>query len=69
VHNTVSLPRDIIGNLSPASAGFSFQRTMMTTTGARYEIAIDGATRTYRDRKDMAIEAATHLKTKIRIAR
>jgi hypothetical protein len=28
-------------------------------TGARYEIAIDGTTRTYRDRKNMAIEAAT----------
>jgi hypothetical protein len=27
---------------------------------ARYEIAIDG-TRTYRDRKDMAVEAATLL--------
>jgi hypothetical protein len=33
-------------------------------TGAPYEIAIDGTTRTYRDRKDMAIEAATQLKAK-----
>jgi len=32
--------------------------------GARYEIAIDGTTRTYRDRKELAIEAATLLKTK-----
>jgi len=32
-------------------------------TGARYEIAIDGTTRTYRDRKELAIEAATLLKT------
>ena len=34
------------------------------STGARYEFAIDGTTRTHRDRKDMAIEAARHLKTK-----
>jgi hypothetical protein len=33
-------------------------------TGARYEIAIDGTTRTYRDTEKIAIEAATHLKTK-----
>ena len=33
-------------------------------TGARYEIAIDGTTRTYRDRKELAIEAAKFLKTK-----
>ena len=32
--------------------------------GIRFEIAIDGTTRTYRDRKDTAIEAATILKTK-----
>jgi hypothetical protein len=31
----------------------------MTNPGARYKIAIDGTTRTYRERKDMAIEAAT----------
>jgi hypothetical protein len=36
----------------------------MTITGACYEIAIDGTPRTYRDRKDMAIEAAQHLKVK-----
>ena len=30
--------------------------------GARYEIAIDGTTRTYRDREDIAHEAATRLK-------
>jgi hypothetical protein len=33
-------------------------------SGARYEIAIDGTPRTYRDREDLAREAATHLKTK-----
>ena len=33
----------------------------MGNTGAPFEIAIDG---TYRDRKGIAIEAATHLKTK-----
>jgi hypothetical protein len=34
------------------------------TAGARYEIAIDGTARTYRDREDYAREAATYLKTK-----
>jgi electron transfer flavoprotein alpha/beta subunit len=33
-------------------------------TGACYEIAIDGMPRSYRDRKELAIEAATFLKTK-----
>ena len=33
-------------------------------TGACYEIAIDGTPRSYRDRKELAIEAATFLKTK-----
>jgi hypothetical protein len=37
---------------------------MMTTTGACYEIAIDGIPRSYRDRKELAIEAAAFLKTK-----
>jgi hypothetical protein len=32
-------------------------------TGARYEIAIDGTPHSHRDRKDLALEAAT-LKTK-----
>jgi hypothetical protein len=32
--------------------------------GARYEIAIDGTPRTYRDRRELAIEAASFLKTK-----
>jgi hypothetical protein len=36
----------------------------MKTTGACYEIAIDGTPRSYRDRKELAIEAATFLKTK-----
>jgi len=34
------------------------------STGARFEIAIDGTTRTYRDLRELAIEAATRLKTK-----
>src|SRR5215831_12481880 len=38
--------------------------SMTSNTGARFQIAIDGTPRTYRDRKDMAIEAATRLKTK-----
>jgi hypothetical protein len=32
--------------------------------GARYEIAIDGTPRSYRDREDLAREAALLLKTK-----
>ena len=32
--------------------------------GAQFEVAIDGAPRTYRDDKAMAIEAAEHLKRK-----
>jgi uncharacterized membrane protein YeaQ/YmgE (transglycosylase-associated protein family) len=31
---------------------------MTKNTGARYEIAVDGTTRTHRDRKDMGIEAS-----------
>ena len=34
-------------------------------TGAQFEIRIDGAPRTYRDRKDYAIEAARLLKSTI----
>ena len=33
-------------------------------TGAQYEIRIDGTPRSYRDRKDYAIEAARLLKSK-----
>ena len=36
----------------------------MKLTGARFEISIDGAPRTHRDRKPLAIEAAEHLKRK-----
>jgi hypothetical protein len=32
-------------------------------SGARYEIAIDGTVRTHRDRKDLATETASFLKT------
>ena len=32
------------------------------STGARYEIAIDGTTRTYRDQEDIAQAAAVRLK-------
>ena len=35
-------------------------------TGAQFEIRIDGTPRTYRDRKDFAMEAARFLKSKIR---
>jgi hypothetical protein len=31
-------------------------------SGARYEIAIDGTTRTYRDQEELAREAASYLK-------
>jgi hypothetical protein len=37
---------------------------MKTNSGARYEIAIDGMPRSYRDRRDLANEAATFLKTR-----
>jgi hypothetical protein len=33
-------------------------------TGAQFEIRIDGTSRTYRDRKDYAMEAARFLKSK-----
>jgi hypothetical protein len=33
-------------------------------TGAQFEIRIDGTPRTYRDRKDYAVEAARLLKSK-----
>jgi hypothetical protein len=33
-------------------------------TGAQYEIRIDGTPRTYRDRKDYAMEAARLIKSK-----
>ena len=33
-------------------------------TGAQFEIRIDGTARTYRDRKDYAMEAARLLKSK-----
>ena len=33
-------------------------------TGAQFEIRIDGTPRTYRDRKDFAMEAARFLKSK-----
>ena len=36
----------------------------MKLTGARFEISIEGAPRTHRDRKPLAIEAAEHLKRK-----
>ena len=38
--------------------------TVMRNTGAQYEVAIDGTTRTYCDLRELAIEAATRLKTK-----
>ena len=38
--------------------------TVMRNAGARFEVAIDGTTRTYCDLRELAIEAATRLKTK-----
>jgi hypothetical protein len=37
------------------------ETTAMSKPGARYEIAIDGTPRTYRDREDLAREAAALL--------
>ena len=34
------------------------------TTGAQFEISVDGKPRSHRDRKDTAIEAAEYLKRK-----
>ena len=36
----------------------------MSNTGARYEIAIDGTPRTYRDTREIAMAGVTHRKTK-----
>ena len=33
-------------------------------SGARYELSIDGVVRTHRDLRDIAVEAATFLKSK-----
>jgi hypothetical protein len=38
---------------------------MVTNTGARYEIAVDGKPRSYRDVRATAIEAATYLKQRM----
>jgi hypothetical protein len=38
--------------------------TITKNAGARYEIAIDGTPRTYRDLEKLAIEAAIYLRTK-----
>jgi hypothetical protein len=40
------------------------RRRISRMTGAQFEIRIDGAPRTYRDRKDYAMEAARFLKSK-----
>jgi len=37
---------------------------MTAAGGARYEIAVDGKPRSYRDEKSIAIEAAQYLKSK-----
>jgi hypothetical protein len=37
---------------------------MKKDTGARWEITIDGVPRSYRDRKEMAIEGAEYLEPK-----
>jgi hypothetical protein len=38
--------------------------TVGKTPGAQFEISIDGKRRSYRDRQDIAIAAAEHLKRK-----
>ena len=37
---------------------------MKANHGAQYEISIDGVPRTYRDRKDIALQSAQFLKSK-----
>ena len=39
-------------------------RPLAKVPGAQFEISIDSTPRTYRDRKEFAIEAAEHLKRK-----
>ena len=39
-------------------------RPLAKVPGAQFEISIDATPRTYRDRKEFAIEAAEHLKRK-----
>jgi hypothetical protein len=39
-------------------------RPTTKNSGARYEIAVDGTPRSYRDMEKMAIEATTYLNTK-----
>jgi len=37
---------------------------MKPSNGAQYEISIDGVTRTYRDRQDIALQTARFLKSR-----
>jgi hypothetical protein len=37
----------------------------MASSGARYEIAVDGTPRTYRDREELALAAATLLQANL----
>ena len=48
---------------SKSAAGPMIDRSI-AMTGAQFEIRIDGTPRTYRDRKDFAMEAARFLKSK-----
>ena len=48
---------------SKSAAGPMIDRSI-AMTGAQFEIRIDGTPRTYRDRKDYAIEAARFLKSR-----
>jgi hypothetical protein len=43
---------------------YRIRRRIATMTGAQFEIRIDGTPRTYRDRKDFAMEAASFLKSR-----
>ena len=53
-----------MGHLREAGA----ERSVGAMPGALFEIRIDGTPRTYRDRKDFAMQAARLIKSKIRTA-
>ena len=42
----------------------SLDKIVRTNPGAQYEISIDGVPRTYRDRRDIALQTARFLKSR-----
>ena len=52
--------------LAPAvkRGGRGFGQVKLKTQGAQYQISVDGVPRTYRDRQDIALQAARFLKSR-----